>query len=999
MSMANQYIGKIILIDRERGFGFIESDNPELHIFFPKSSALAWNKLEIYDEVQFEILTSTIQRHFGKPYAGNVVWPKGYVSDIGEKYGVIDRWVGKMAEWDGQRGYIEVSTLSKRVYLKHTTLAHCRLNKVGPGTLFVVNPVKSTKPHSEYFALFAYPLNLEANPEFLQEAWEKNDEQVILDAIEDRLVKTGHTGRLWQLYCGRYVIDLGEAERLQEIVNMIDRFRRWGFEPGLADLDKAAGGNGSILLTLWFREKTKYFKPDEVSAFFKSTGDDLRDQVLSLADEAYRIHLLTEYGRYLAAQGQLSANTPRLRYLLKTAKGYGDSVWDAVWDVVETYLEQLSLENKIQLWALGLFKDLDLAKFLSLISLKNTELWLGIIKRKSEEGETLTKVILDLFLEKTDRNRFDDWHPCFIPVMRAAAKKWPESAASVRPRLRQLLTTDQLLTLGLLGLDDYLEEHADFREAGGGRWPMYALVRYALIRYRQGKITPEEIRRLFLAHGFSAERLRAEIPGLPWSQVLQPCRTLTKAEIDYEIGYLEDVSEACNLAGFPELRVFRESSLATCIFESVKTMEVFHARLWLNDFIPRDYYDYQGFREPFKKLTREEKRLFVQPSQEMMEDTVDVQVVSEIPPCHDYKENGKMRVYLAKLKNIHFEKDKFQLKTPGGFTNWATRKGVTYGFNFLSGNYYFDKFIIEIHVRGNDIVFERGLDRIIDEIVRSRLNSSMLNPGELENLPVNYDEAYPDDLQLQEKILYYLKEKQDIDHKTILINPHIFEFEYSKSYDQEYGISHVVTGIFTIKINDAFALIWEFLDLHYENATYVFKVDLQNYEMIVDRLKMVIATRSGVRAALNASDYRSRQNNQEALLDKFRRGLGYVANFKIKRGDKGAFSLWKKRLDSKLSLATPITIDEREWEYVFGTLRLDGSRKWRGGPAGRNTKKSGKSKSGKTEDEKVKTATPENEKIFNSSDNIVYTASQPGSEKIRELNGLLNTLLTNDIAT
>jgi hypothetical protein len=986
--MANQYTGKIILIDRIRGFGFIESANPELHIFFPKSSALAWSKLEIYDEVQFEIFTSTIPRYIGQPYAGKVTWPKGYEPNIEKKYGINDRWVGKMTKWDGQKGYIEVSTLSKRIYLKHTTLAHCRLNRVGPGSLFVVNPVKSTKPHSEYFALFAYSLALETNPNFLQEAWEKNDEQGILDAIEERLYKTGHTDRLWQMYCDRYLKDLGKADRMREIIDMIDRFQRWGFEPNLNDLDKAAAGNLSILLILWIQKKTKYFKPDEVLEFFNTSSDHWRGQILDRLGNKERIHFLKKYSLYLAKHGQLNTNTPRLRYVLQTAKRYGDSVWNAIWSELKIYLEKLSLEDKVQLWTLGLFNDLDLGGLLSQISLEDTGLWLGIINRKSEQGESLTKIILDLFLEKTDRKRFEGWYAYFIPVMRAVSKKWPELAATVRPRLRQLLAAEQLLTLGLLGLKDYLEENADFQEAGGGRWPMYALVRYAL----QKKIAPEEMRRLFLAYGFSAERLLSEIPDMPWSQILQPCRT--KPEVDYEIGYLEDVAEACRLAEFPEVQIFGESSLSTCIFESVKTMEPFHARLWLNEFVPREYYDYQGFKEPFKKLSREEKKLFVRPSQKMMEDTVDVQVMSEMPACHDYKENGNGRIYLAKIKNIHFENNKFQLKTPDGFTSWADLYGITYSLNFISGNQYYDSYNIEIHVQDNTIIKQVGLDQIISEISRMSIESSLLNKNNNGEAFSEVDPPYTDDLQLQEQILHYLKSNQDVKHNIVLINPHIFDYESFKNDKLGLSRSRLVTGIFTIKLENAYFLVWEFFELNKENATYVFKASFDDYEKIINRLINTISTRSGVRAALNTSQ--SQQESQVVLLEKFRQGLGYVANFKIKRGVKGAFKSWERKLKEKFVFPIPPSISDREWENVLNDLKLEDSR--RTGPV--RTKKHPPSKESQpnyTDDEQVKTASDKTENIFNTkggNPDIKVEKDKEMVSKIQNLNNLLTDLLS-----
>lgn len=989
--MAATYTGKIILINRIRGFGFIECPKLGVNVFFSKSGTTVWDTLEVFDRVQFVKYESSNPNHLGKPFAARVTLVGQEKTSLEKKFSPFNRWVGKVTAWDGSKGYLEVSTLSNRIFLYHTTLAYCRMENVHQGDLFLVHPVKSKNLLSDYFALWAYPLQLETNPDFLQEAWEKNDEQGILDAIEENLLKTGHAGRLWQLYCDRYLKDLGEAKRLQEIVNMIDRFRRWGFEPGLDDLDNAAGGNGSILLTLWFREKTKHFKPDEVSAFFKSTSDDWRDQVLRLSDEGYRIRLLTEYGKHLAAQGQLSANTPRLRYLLKTAKDYGDGVRLAVWDTVETHLEQLRPEDKIQLWALGLFKDLDLTKYLSQISLKETELWLSIINRNSDEGESLTKVILDLFLEKTDRNRFDDWYPSFIPVMRAAAKKWPELAATVHPRLRQLLSAGQLLTLGLLGLEDYLEEHADFREVGGGGWPMYALVRYAL----QKKIAPEEMRRLFLAHGFSAERLLSEIPNLPWSQVLQPCRT--KPEIDYEIGYLNDLSDACRLAGFPEIKVLGETSLATCIFESVKTREAFHARLWLNEFVPRDYYDYEGFREPFKKLTREEKRLFVKPSQEMMEDVADVQVTSEILPCYDYKENGAERIYRAKIKNFHFRQSEYRLKMPEGFSEWKEQEGLTYGLNFMHGSPELDFFMIEVHVRNNIVIHENGLNELLNEIIRRKLVSSLWKKEEKLGEARETDPPYTDDLLLQERILHYLKSMQVSDHKIILVSPHLFEFETIKKKNVSDYQSRTVTGIFTIELVDGYGLVWEFYNLNHQNATYVFKCTPNNYQNLVDRLTRSISLRSGVRAALNAS--RSKHTDQAEQLELFRRGLGYVDNFKITRGGKGAFKQWERKLKEEFGMPTPEYVDEAVWSNVLENLLLKDSR---GRPVKPGKKKS-QTKIDKnrkrTEDDKVKITTLKQEEVYNPQDNAEYEEKQPAIEKIRELNSLLNTLLKNDIAT
>lgn len=984
-------------MDRTRGFGFIEYGNPNSYIFFHKSGVLDWFGLDIYDKVQFEITESTIPAHLGKPKAVNIQWHAGFKSEIEKKFSREERWVGKLTQWNRQNGYLEVANLSKRIYLKHTTLAHCKPSDLHAGSILIVCPVKSTIPHSEYFARFAYPLSLETNPDFLNEAWEKNYEADnlnvadILSAIEVRLWKVKQYSHLWQLNC----LSKGEsqnANRLQEVIKMIDKFNHHGYEPTLNELDKAANGDSKILIALLLSDKTKHFKPDKVSAFFKTTSDELRKQILMRVDGQYRARFLIEYAEYLARHGKMNSITPRLNFILQAAKQWGEYVYTAVLAGMEPYFKQFDTENKVRLWVRGAFNESNVTILFNQIDLKNTALWLDILSSISKEEVSYIKDILDLFLNKADRKSFDDWYPYFIPVMQMVNEKWPGFSSTVRPRLVHILSQDQLLTLGLLGLKEYLPENPELSTAGNGRWPMYALIRYILVRRDQGKITAEAVKQLIEQKGLSTQHFLDEIPGMPWSQVLQPCKAEKPKQ--YEIGYLENIIEAFQLAGISEPRIHGDSSLATCIFDSVKEKEPFHARLWFKEYVPRNYYDYEGFREPYKELTKAEKRLFVRPAKDMMDEVVEKQVVSEIPSCQNFQELGTTRIYSAKLKNIHFEKDKYRLKTPEGFTEWGSHNGITHGFNFIAGSREFDIFNIEIRVKNNFIVQEGGLTELLDNIIQKQLVASLRKKGKHSIESEEVEPSYPDNLLLQEQILHHLKSIQAPNQKIILVKAHIFEFERQ---EEDESSNQATTGIFTVELEDGYGLIWEFYDLNHQNATYVFKVNSHHYEVLVDRLIQVISLRRGIRAALNAKN--QKHPEQMDLLNSFRAGLGYIANIKIKRGMKGAFNRWEKKLDEKLRFPIPGFIEDHEWLNALDNLKLEDSRNgYRISTKTRRSQGGKKDRSALKEDNKVKSTNIEEGKIIHGSNDAEPVADQVKIEKLRELNILLNSLLTNEFA-
>jgi len=922
--MPQKQTGKIILLDRIRGFGFIESPELDQNTFFHRSGSANWESLEMWDTVEFEVQNSMQPKHLGKPQAKKVTTRKKDKQPIAEKFGDVQRWVGILTKWDAQQryGYLEVESLSKKIFFKHTTAAYVKVDDIQQYDLFVVHPADSSDSLRDFFTQVAYPLALEIDVDWLKKAWSNNKSEFIRESIEARLSALNRWDILWKNRCEGFN-DMDDTTRLEAIVRNIGQFKTRGYIPSWDDLNEATGGDEALLLTLWLRGETKHYKPERILDFFVKTNDDWRTRILDRLDEQQQIHFLSQFSNSLAPAGYLNSNNPRLRYVLQTAKRLGDVVRGSVLELLDDDLKNLSSEEKIHLSRLGLWDEEEIHHLLDQVDLKNTSLLVAIIDRNSEQGELLTQRILQEFLKILSQNNFNEWHSYLIPVLQAAEKRWPELMSVERRKLQQILSPIQIYTIGLFGLENFLKDDYEFIEADWPEWPMYALIRYVLTRHRQNKISTEEMRELLTKNGISQRRLSEEITQIPWSQILQPC--LEEPCVSYQIGYIEDVDKVIRLARLTEISVTGESSLATHIFQCLHPWQPFHPRLWLQEHVPRSFYDYDAFREPYKRLSREEKRKFRKPSKSIMENTVGDRVTSEIPSCNDFVDEGHKRIYYAKFSNLHFGKGEFQLKTPTGFTEFIHRDEVTYGFNFMALNSTLRNIKIEIHVQGNSIVYEKGIEQVLHEITWSSLQASLLKRGR-NQYGTDTDPAYTDDFLLQEQILYHLKSLQTPGKQVSLVYPHVFEYEVDEDGATHYNPIQSLCGIFTVDCGDSLALIWEFFDLQVENATYVFKVTSENYDTVLGRLIEVISTRSGVRSVLSSSEERAKKASHPEDIKIFRQGLGYVGNFRIKRGKKNAFAEWEKKFRKMLKQPVLESIGDLEWENILKTIVLEDSR-------------------------------------------------------------------------
>ena len=172
--------------------------------------------------------------------------------------------------------------------------------------------------------------------------------------------------------------------------------------------------------------------------------------------------------------------------------------------------------------------------------------------------------------------------------------------------------------------------------------------------------------------------------------------------------------------------------------------------------------DYYFYRPVFKKLSHRQQKLLAQLGQQIQDEILKTDVRQGIVCVSGpEKEVEGGLLYIARVNNIYFGRNKIELKLPdGSYTKPFEYTKARLAYNSVSPDSVMGAMKTEIVVRNNTIYQVRGLDEMIDRININHFERIMVkikNQGQ-ENESGKI--AYPSEYRLKKLIHEYLRENQ-----------------------------------------------------------------------------------------------------------------------------------------------------------------------------------------------------------------------------------------------
>jgi hypothetical protein len=265
-----------------------------------------------------------------------------------------------------------------------------------------------------------------------------------------------------------------------------------------------------------------------------------------------------------------------------------------------------------------------------------------------------------------------------------------------------------------------------------------------------------------------------------------------------------------------------------------------------------DAADYYGFLEPFKQLNREEKKVIRDTLNKTLETHFSDVTREQVQPCLIYRTENNTTIYTATIANIFFEDGMLSLRMKDDkYTDKYESPLITSGFNQIPLQHELATIEIEVSVSEHAIISHiDGLDIIINKIYYHDIQH-ILSRIDRFGTEKESEIDYAHDIQLKKNIINYLLQKQlkNTEPKTV--------FEYAGEYDRIKDSSQEIETnrrylchLYSIKVDDGIAIIWENVELDEKSATFVFKTKLEQHDRQLKRLSEAVSSYKNLRSYL-----------------------------------------------------------------------------------------------------------------------------------------------------
>jgi len=868
MSTTN-YIGTIVFWCHS--FGFIAIEGFRQSFFFHRSG-IADHKKEVclLDKYQCEICDISSGKHQGEKHAVNLRFIEKGKVDSPEYI----RLVGTLKSWKKGMGYIETEQIeaTPEIFVNTFRLLNPAV-QLKDGDLLVFCPVKSVKKQSNYMALFAYPIAMEQDKAFLLKQYVDNPffklKSHLLErpdlAVIDRIRLEMHdNGKLTRGNTQSYL-------HLKSVLQNL--YSRFNFLPKYDELREFA--DESFLLQLFLEGTISDYCYDDLRQYFLNSNLDQKKSLLPLIASDDRKKLLEDYLSWIKRySGFQKINNEIKSYLDITHRTRELADEHSYHRLADQLMNTLSVPEIKSLW-LSQYLEVPDEFIDSNFNLNDPEEISKLLSSTQESQRQLGKrLCLDFFKILRPGNIVSHYYTYlpFINKIRNIQMDLFDNRDLIHSE--HLSISDQFCLWVYDALPEFYSRdwaEDDFKSLD------------VCIQIRAALKNPDY---LSWTTNITQEKLVGFARDYAWNSLVQPC--YPESEITYS--FLDDVREWSKVQHQAKINI---NELADVIYQSIPRYSVQHVRLWLSGAVPEQYLKYCDYREPFRRLSNDEKKAFRDRVDGILDLDLQKAIQLEIQPCKIFsEEGGEDKIYSARLENIYFSNKSLRLrKEDGAYTEKFKNSFVSVGLNTINKFSSLNEYEIRIHVRENKIVLVENLESVISKIIQYDILKALTTPigrTAKEKQAV----AYAEDKALKKAVHRYLGEIQSTDKEVVYINePHVYFRRLDPSVldpDTE------LVALYSIRTTDGWGIVWENADYSADRATFVFKTNQNNYSALIANLSLAISSFGQIRSTLGKE-----AEDNEGLFQ-FKNSLGHVGVVKKRRGKKEAFDTWKRQLESLL---------------------------------------------------------------------------------------------------
>jgi hypothetical protein len=853
--------GEIIYLNEQ--YGFIKSEEFG-SIFF---SNMVEN-LKLLDKVSFIIEESKSEQHKGKLIAKKIkILSNG-------NYAEHQRLIGKITNWNGKFGFIKSPQLDSDVFLFNTRLIENTV-EVKNDDLVVFSPIKSVKNETQLFCFFAYSIEKEHDLVFLYRQFHENhliDLGIFLRDIYSNLDLTIFNIKL---SLKLQILNLGtitqfNLSNLEEILKSID-------PNTLSKLHHIIDKTIPLTFQIILFEKgiiSTYNKQNLSDYFLKSNSDTKRIIAERLAQSDDLDFMLNLYLENLTHRDKLNRLNNDIKLFLdishKNQVTKSDDLYEKAKSII---LGKMLPKEIIQLWSNDYISDLPEKYIRENIDLGDIDLIDKLTKKQKNTDYLLA--IYEEYLLHWDLSHFERKYFEFIRHINTFKQQFKKRFDEIAPAIYSRFNQHQKFILSL----EEINSSFDFREyyyQNEENIDVYQKIKF-LINKNETK-----------GHkSVNESQLIDYIQTLPWHEDLEPTTFLND---------LEKFNSQFKLS-------ISIDKIAIEIFDTMPKYSVHHVKLWLNERVTNDFYDYVGFRNSFNKLNEDEQIRFKFKGDYKGVFDVEIHEISEVVACTNFSIINENKVYVAFVENIYFGRGELKLKKEDGrFTNGYKNDYANTGINRIPKNSKLNKIEIKISVSAkNEIVSVDGLNELFTAIHTGIIDKT-LGTSIHTNSSGEKKISYVEDWELRKNIINYLNEKQSKSTTALSVNEPKNHYRRINTNDDVDNYEH--TCLYSIERQDGFVIVWENLDFTHDRSTYVFKATRETHLNQLEKIKNAISNYGQFRATLSAN----LSNPNVVDIDKlmiFKNDLGVITKIKKSRGNNESFKGWLTKLATASEKSIP----------------------------------------------------------------------------------------------
>ncbi|AMM52429.1 hypothetical protein TH61_16255 [Rufibacter sp. DG15C] len=865
------------------GYGFIQTSDGDAVFFHNKSKVpTGIKRFRLLDEVTFTLSKSTEGKYKNRSVATNInITQRGTLSDY-------KRYVGRLINWDGDKGFIESPQQEKKVLFFKSRMLYPD-DSLTDGDYLVFHQVKSSNSPDQLFALFAYSLQRESNLVFLRQQYVDSQLEPILDHIKQRIrefPKLSHGARFKLEFLKIGYVD--NHSSYLSLVKKLEEYKNLGFHATLQILKEYC--SEVYLIQLWETGLIYEFDLNLIERYFYKASADKKRALITRFDEGFKARVLENYFESLKAEGKALGVNNNIKTLLDIVHRNPESRHEEIYQSVKGYiLSTFKSAEIISLWLSGYIgtppEDFILGN-LDIDNLTNVKAFLS--KKKPKVTEAIRGAI-EGYLLSINTSKFEKELPRIVNRLSIFANSFPKQHGPLLLALGERCSAYQKFVLWILRTNiefNAVEYFSNTDESINAF--------YKVLLFNHPSITNDSfdaIQLLDVAQ-VTQQGLLDFATSFEWDTLITP--TISPSENGFNsFSFLDEIEKFINENCVQELDL---GELAVEIYNSIPRYEVHHLRLWLYGWVEQHYYDYVGFRSKFSQLQPEEKVDFKKQGED---NTYQTDVVEferqETEPCTVIlSADEDSTLYDARLFNFYFENGSLRLRTQdGSYTSEWEEVMASSGLNRVPVTSQFNQSQIRVEVNADNCIIQiEGLTELFTFIHTGEIERTFGKIGESLSERRNSSKAYAEDWSARKLIIDYLNENQVPGVEPIYVQE---PKNFFRRLDTNSGVDSMeLTTLYTLDASDGKAIVWENSDFSEDRATYVFKSTDTDLDFKLHKIADAIVSIAQLRSALIS-------NKEDPNLPVFRANLGFVGTIRKRRGKHYSFENWKEKLAEALS--------------------------------------------------------------------------------------------------